>query len=89
MDALSLFPRACVKSGGESKKAMRVLTKFLLSLILVAGLSVVASAQKKDQDKPPKNPPTVDPGKTPKPTPQPTPKPGMAFIVAKNDSYFA
>ncbi len=51
--------------------------------MLVAGLSVVASAQKKDQERPPKNPPTVDPGKSPKPTPQPTPqKPGMAFVVA-------
>lgn len=58
--------------------------------MLTLGLAVAASAQSGDQKKPPKDPPKVDPGKKPQPTPQPTPKkPGMAFVVAKNESYFA
>jgi hypothetical protein len=67
---------------------MKVLQKLLFSLVLVAGLSVVASAQKDGDKKPPpkERPPVV----TPQPKPPPdnsnkVRKPGEAAALWKRD----
>ena len=65
---------------------MRVLKGILLTLILMAGLSLSVAAQKGGQEKPPpkENTPRVDPGKKPPPPPRggdKPKKPGMAMEI--------
>jgi hypothetical protein len=61
----------------EARKMMKFVKQFLFMLMLVAGMSVAAMAQRGDPPKrPPKeNPPVVNPGKG-NPQPRETPKGG-------------
>jgi len=68
---------------------MKLMKKFLFTIIAMVGLSVAVSAQKKPDNPPPKNPPpVVKPGKPEKP-PQKPQKPTFAFVesvlVFRND----
>ncbi len=83
------FPekRDFIQEEKKNYKAMKVLQKTLFALVMVAGLSLAASAQKDDQKKPPKDPPVINPGK-PQPTPKDPPKkPGFAFVISKLNDF--
>ena len=88
----SLFPHALVKEEGDTE--MKVLSKIVFSLVLLAGLSVAASAQKDGDKKPPpkEKPPVVKP--QPKPPPDNSNKgkhggEGEALAVWRRDDSLA
>ena len=88
-DALSLFPHALPREEGE--KEMEIFKRTMFSFLLVAGLSVAASAQK-DQKPPPKEkPPVVKPA--PKPPPPDNSNKGKhggeAVIIWSRDEHSA
>jgi hypothetical protein len=69
---------------------MRILKEILLTLILMAGLSLAVAAQKDGQKPPPKqNTPRVDPGRKPPPTPKNNGdkgrRPGMAMEMGMRE----
>ena len=82
-DALSLFP-GCVNLE-ERIEAMKTLKQILFTLVVVAGLSLTASAQRGGgQQRPPKQPKEIParPKDNPKPKEDKPKKPGMSYFVA-------
>lgn len=66
---------------------MKILQRIVIMCALVAGLSVVASAQKDDKRPPKEKPPVVNPQPKPPPTPEPKkPKPNTAYFAWKNEA---
>lgn len=66
---------------------MKMLQKILITCALVAGLSVVASAQKDDKRPPKEKPPVVNPQPKPAPTPEPKkPKPNATYFVWRDEA---